>query len=252
MCLAVLAFKIDPAQPVLLGANRDEYYDRESRPPAVAGKTVRLIAGTDLRAGGTWLGVNEYGLTVCLTNRHTGHGEESVRRSRGELCRMALEERGAEAAVTRIEQVVKRHRYNAFNLLVIAPDACVSITDWPYFAATPVGPGWHVLGNTWLDDVADVRVRRVDHLLAAGTDMLGNLAGRCCFLEQLCRDHGEHNQPGSDTLCMHGRTAGTRSSSIIGVAKSGRVLVYRHCEGPPCRSAYVDVDIPWQSGRDSD
>src|SRR6266536_3537682 len=55
--------------PLIIAANRDEHYDRPSAPPALLNTQPKIIAGRDLRAGGTWLGVNETGLIAGILNR---------------------------------------------------------------------------------------------------------------------------------------------------------------------------------------
>lgn len=53
--------------PLTVAANRDEYLGRPSAPPSEIEPGV--IAGKDLQAGGTWMGVNRHGLFVAITNR---------------------------------------------------------------------------------------------------------------------------------------------------------------------------------------
>src|SRR5574340_128646 len=68
MCLAVIAWHVHPDYPLVLAANRDEFYTRPTRPAAWWGQPVSLLAGRDEKAGGTWLGVNRYGRFALLTN----------------------------------------------------------------------------------------------------------------------------------------------------------------------------------------
>src|SRR5512145_1458577 len=76
-----------PQYPLLVAANRDEQYDRPSAPPQVLGEEPKIIAGRDLRAGGTWLGINEHGVLAALLNRRVNSGTVSFpdARSRGLL-----------------------------------------------------------------------------------------------------------------------------------------------------------------------
>ena len=61
MCLLVLAFRQLPEEPVLLAANRDEFHDRPAAPAQFWPEAPRLLAGRDLLAGGTWLGLTRHG-----------------------------------------------------------------------------------------------------------------------------------------------------------------------------------------------
>ncbi|MFP5392622.1 MAG: NRDE family protein [Gammaproteobacteria bacterium] len=57
MCLIVFAWKVVPGAPVIAAANRDEFYDRPSAPAAVWPEHPHVIAGRDLKFGGSWMGV---------------------------------------------------------------------------------------------------------------------------------------------------------------------------------------------------
>ena len=68
MCLIVLAYRVHPDYPVIIAANRDEFYNR----PALAlhrwGQRSSVVAGRDLEGGGTWMGVHPNGRMAALTN----------------------------------------------------------------------------------------------------------------------------------------------------------------------------------------
>lgn len=84
MCLILLAWQAHPGYPLVLAANRDEFH---RRPTAAAQwwPAPVLLAGRDLEAGGTWLGVTHTGRWTALTNyRDPGRHRDHVR-SRGEL-----------------------------------------------------------------------------------------------------------------------------------------------------------------------
>jgi uncharacterized protein with NRDE domain len=84
--MCVLAMLLEPGR-LLVAANRDERVDRPSAPPAEVEPGV--VAGRDLLAGGTWLGVNSHGLFVALTNRKIPASTPDAP-SRGLLAREAL------------------------------------------------------------------------------------------------------------------------------------------------------------------
>jgi uncharacterized protein with NRDE domain len=74
MCTLALYFKVFTGYSVVVAANRDEHYERPSAPPSIIGGSPTIVAGRDLRAGGTWLGINEYGLLVGILNRRQQPG----------------------------------------------------------------------------------------------------------------------------------------------------------------------------------
>jgi uncharacterized protein with NRDE domain len=87
MCVLALMVGRDPAVPLVVAANRDEFRDRPASPPVEI--EPGIVAGRDLRAGGTWLGVNRHGLFVAVTNRRVPARTEACV-SRGLLALEAL------------------------------------------------------------------------------------------------------------------------------------------------------------------
>ena len=87
MCVLAMWLGVDPENPLIVAANRDESYTRPSAPPSEI--EPGIVAGKDLEGGGTWLGFNRHGLFVAVTNRQTpGRGPGSA--SRGLLALEAL------------------------------------------------------------------------------------------------------------------------------------------------------------------
>src|SRR5262245_30895767 len=115
MCTLALYFRCFEAYPLLLAANRDEHFDRPSAAPALWDGEPKIIAGKDLRAGGTWLGVNEFGLLAAMLNRRIDGTPlpPTLARSRGLLCKELLEKKTLAAALDVVEQ--DRARYNPFT-----------------------------------------------------------------------------------------------------------------------------------------
>ncbi len=68
MCLLLFAFEMHPHYRLVLAANRDEFYNRPTRPASFWEQHPAILAGRDLRAGGTWMGVTRTGRMAALTN----------------------------------------------------------------------------------------------------------------------------------------------------------------------------------------
>ncbi|MDR6606127.1 NRDE family protein [Pseudomonas synxantha] len=116
MCLIVFAWRPGHAQPLVVAANRDEFYARPSLPLAQWPEAPQVYAGRDLEAGGTWLGVGANGRFAALTNIRDPH-QPPGRRSRGELVAQFLT--GKLPIVDYLSDVVARSpEYGGFNLLV--------------------------------------------------------------------------------------------------------------------------------------
>src|SRR5512134_2812293 len=85
MCLILLAFDSHPDYSLVVAANRDEFYQRPTAPAAFWAGAPTVLAGRDLQAGGTWLGVDRRGRFAAVTNYRQGEREPPAPRSRGHL-----------------------------------------------------------------------------------------------------------------------------------------------------------------------
>ena len=85
MCLIVFAWKLIPGCPLILAANRDEFYARPSQSADWWQDAPHVYAGRDLQAGGTWLGINKQARFAALTNIRDGSGKSESAPSRGSL-----------------------------------------------------------------------------------------------------------------------------------------------------------------------
>ncbi len=116
MCVIYIAYEQHPDHPLILLANRDEFYDRPSAPSAYWDGSDHIFGGRDLKGGGTWLGVTKSGRFAAVTNFREP-GTPAGSRSRGELVAAFLRsDRPAEDHLADVEK--KGHQYSGFNLLV--------------------------------------------------------------------------------------------------------------------------------------
>ena len=84
MCLIALAWQTRAGWPLMIAANRDEFFNRETRSSHWWERDPRILAGQDLAAGGTWMGITRDGRFAALTNVRQP-GAAPAQRSRGEL-----------------------------------------------------------------------------------------------------------------------------------------------------------------------
>lgn len=116
MCLIVFAWRPAHPQPLILAANRDEFYARPTLPLAQWEDAPHIHAGRDLEAGGTWLGITANGRFAALTNIRDP-GQPPGRRSRGELVAQFLS--SSLPIDDYLREVAGRSaEYGGFNLLV--------------------------------------------------------------------------------------------------------------------------------------
>jgi uncharacterized protein with NRDE domain len=150
MCLILFAWQAHPRYSLVVAANRDEFHQR---PTAAAGfweKSPELLAGRDLQAGGTWLGVTKSGRFAAITNfREPQVGELPREHSRGHLVTDFLLDDSQ--PLLHAEQLAERGSdYSGFNLLLGSGNSLAYVSNRSQQPAT-VSVGSHGLSNHLLD-----------------------------------------------------------------------------------------------------
>jgi uncharacterized protein with NRDE domain len=243
VCTLTLAWQVFADAPVVVAPTRAARLDRVSEPPAVRDWEARVVAPVDATAGGTWLGYNEHGVLVAITNRWTGEGPAGER-SRGLLVRDALGHDTAEDAVRRVERALDGQRYEGFNLVAVDAAAAL-LVEWDGRRhVRRLDPGVHVVVNVGADGSYAVPERRHE----AGTTQAANAdtirarlrpepgEGSRGWLDRAAGVLGDHEYG----VCVHGDGFGTRSSSLVHVAEAG--VTYEFADGPPCRTPFERVE----------
>ncbi|WP_435178644.1 NRDE family protein [Halorussus sp. AFM4] len=235
MCTLILAWQVFDGTPVAAAANRDEATGRPSRPPAVLDDDPTVVAPRDEEAGGTWIGYNDAGLFVAVTNRRADIEGE---RSRGLLVRDALARESAADAAAYVESQLAERDYAGFNLVVADAEQAV-LLEWDgVLRTTALDPGVHVVVNEGYDGEApkSSRIREVAHPADDGTAVEA-------WFDRVKGVLADHDLG----VCVHGEEFGTRSSSLVAVDESGAGR-YRFADGRPCETDYEAVAVGEESG----
>ncbi len=140
MCVAAVAWNAHPDWRLVIASNRDEFHERPSAPLSEWPDDPQVLAGHDLRGGGTWLGISRQGRAALITNFRVAEGPQPGRPSRGDLVLDWLKQ----GALPDVERLT---RFNPFNLFVADADGARLISNHPDFASTPLTPGIHGLSN---------------------------------------------------------------------------------------------------------
>ncbi len=146
MCLIVVGWRVHPDYPLVVAANRDEFYVRPTAPLARWPDAPQVIGGLDLEAGGTWLGITDSGRFAAVTNvREPGMAKGES--SRGALTREFL--LGVTTATDYAAQI-DSGKYAGFNLLLGDGNQLVYCSNRE---APPriLAPGIYGLSNHLLD-----------------------------------------------------------------------------------------------------
>jgi uncharacterized protein with NRDE domain len=166
MCLALFAFHTHPRFPVVIAANRDEFYERPTAGAAFWPHAPRVLAGRDLKEGGTWFGVTRSGRFAAVTNYRDPRELRESRKSRGLLVRGYLE--GGDPPLAWLRLIAREgDAYNGFNLVVGTPRELAYYSN-RYGTPRALGPGVYGLSNHLLDTPWP----KVERIKAALFDML--------------------------------------------------------------------------------
>lgn len=244
MCTLAIAFRVFPETPIVVAANRDEVLDRPSTPPRKRDGSPAIIAPRDEEAGGTWIGINEYGLLVAITNRWVDADLEGMR-SRGLLVNDALGQPDVDTAASLVEAALQDDAYEGFNLLLADPDTAV-VFEWDgRLRVTSLDPGLHVVMNTGVDDNLEMpasrpdlgkqQIRGKENVREALDPALEETA--TAWLDRAAAVLGDHDVG----VCVHRDGFGTRSASLVAFAGDG-TATYRFADGPPCETPFRVVN----------
>ncbi|MCC6925474.1 NRDE family protein [Novosphingobium sp.] len=207
MCVAAIAWNAHPDWRMVAVGNRDEYHARPTAPLAAWGDGV--IAGRDLTAGGTWLGVSESRFGLVTNLRVPGYPRAELA-SRGALVADWL--RGAPP--------VQTQTMNPFNLWLAGPDGLTLYTNHPEPFSMPLDPCIHGLSNGAHGD----RWFKTARLEAALADWLGHGSDQAPLFAAL-RDETTQSPDPEDafsSVFIVNPTYGTRCSTVILVDAEGR------------------------------
>jgi len=165
MCLILIAYGAHPDFPLVIAANRDEYYQRPTARAAYWQDHSHILGGRDLECMGTWLGVTRAGRFAALTNFRDPRERKTDAPSRGHLVSdFLISEQDPRSYIDEIRTAAPR--YNGFNLLAGNADGvfCFSSRE---ATLQELSPGIHGLSNHLLNTPWPKVVRGKQRLLEA-------------------------------------------------------------------------------------
>ncbi|MBU3624139.1 NRDE family protein [Polynucleobacter sp. AP-Latsch-80-C2] len=252
MCLILFAWKSHPDYPLVVAANRDEFYERDTEGLGWWPEHPHVLAGRDradvLGSPGTWLGFTKTGRFAALTNVRAPSEKNPDARTRGELSLMYLTNKD------RPNDFIQSHskrfsQYNGFNLLMAdLSDPSNAEMHWvsnrmmmgqsirprKVFPEQALTPGVYGLSNAMLDTPWP----KVNHRVAAFAQALamdqGQLKNADQYLKLLADTHvaSDHELPNTGVnrdwekalspAFIKTPSYGTRSSTILRIRKDGQ------------------------------
>ena len=118
MCTLLILYRPKNKWPLIIAGNRDEMKDRPWLPPGKHwSKCNEIIAGKDLTAGGSWLGINTNGLVATILNRTNSLGPDIEKNSRGKIIIDILKNKTLDSALNYIK-LLDSTKWKPFNLFL--------------------------------------------------------------------------------------------------------------------------------------
>ena len=229
MCLIVLAWKARADLPLVVAANRDEWRARPTEPAHWWSDHPGLLAGRDLEAGGTWMGITRNGRFAAVTNFRDPSDKKSAARSRGELVSgFLLDTAQPEQYLSRLAP--RTSDYNGFNLIV-GDGASLWYFGSREGEARAIEPGIHGLSNHLLNEPWPKVVRG----RAAMQEALREGSPAPKLFAMLADSQGAPDESLPDTgvgiawerrlasALITGPEYGTRSSTVLTIGAAGAV-----------------------------
>ncbi len=210
MCVAAAAFRAHPRWRLVVIANRDEFHERPTAPLARWGDGI--IAGRDLQAGGTWLGVSDNGRAALVTNLRAEGYPQAHLASRGALVTDWLGGHAPTAPET----------MNPFNLFCADAREVWHYANHPAPLRRALAPGIHGLSNG-AHDAPWAKTRALEAALAG---WLAADDGDPAALFAALRDEAELPGAGPEarfsSVFIRHPDYGTRCSTVLTIAADGR------------------------------
>jgi uncharacterized protein with NRDE domain len=150
MCLLVLAWRAHPRHRLVVAAHRDEFHERPAAALARWPAPADILAGRDLRAGGTWLGLDRQRRFGVVTNFRDLQRPQPGAPSRGELIpRFLAAAQGPGEFLASLQP--QAASYSGFNLLLADQESLWYGSNRATPFARPLPPGVYGLSNEFLD-----------------------------------------------------------------------------------------------------
>ena len=231
MCLLFFSYRTTPGYRLVVAANRDEFFSRPTAPLGFLDKEKTILAGRDLRGGGTWLGITAQLKFAAITNYRETTANQTDAPSRGEILIDYLTSQLA--AGTYIQSLAsKAHRYNGFNLILGDSEELYYYSNRS-LEPQLLCPGFYGLCNNLLDVPWPKLIRGKQllrpHMVESNKIDPDKIFGLLEDSHHPSEDQLPDTNVGLDwerllsTIFIDGVDYGTRSSAVITVTYTGTI-----------------------------
>jgi hypothetical protein len=235
MSLLAIQYRLSPETPILVAANREEYFDRKTGTPSIQSGKPRALCGIDQQAGGTWLGVNQHGLFIAACNRRKWQLPD-VPTSRGTLCRELLRAATAREAVDMAVEELSTGNYDGVNYICLDGESGWAVHGGDEVNVVEMPEGLSVVADNDLNDPKDERVTLALRLLT-----LQRLDSPVKFLAVASKVFSRGpTPPGRPSIIIRKSDYGTTSSTLLSLGKKPRDAIYQYAPGAPDKAKFED------------
>lgn len=247
MCTIVLLRRPGHGWPLMLAANRDEMLTRGTLPPGCHWPDQpQVIAGRDLEAGGTWLGLNDRGLVAAISNRRGSLGPARGMRSRGELPLKVLAHDSAARAAADLGEL-DAGLYRPFNLVIADCRDAFWLCKREGVAAidcTAIPEGLSMLTAAELDDRTSLRINHYLPQFRQAAAPRPEMSDWAEWQALLADDRGADANDPNSAMTVIADGFGTVSSSLIALPDASAARpIWLYAAGRPDETAFEPVEL---------
>jgi len=249
MCTLILLYRFLDDYPIIALHNRYARVGSFEEPPAISEGRFRAYHPVDSISKGTWIGFNEAGLFVAVTDQHTAEVKRAYR-SRGLLLLDILTSfsNSSDALKYLMNELEKGYRKG--NFVLADPKRAFHILNDERTESIPIDSGVHIFTNItirdWVrldtvpkDRLMYMKMRRDRAMKLASEIKQTSIYEVINDLKRIASDHGDEKGRGS--ICYHNGSEWYMSSStIMAVSKGISNSIILYCRGNPCQSHFID------------
>lgn len=244
MCVLAFAWAAHPRWQLVMIGNRDEFHARPASALARWDDHPHIVAGRDLEAGGTWLGISEKGRFAVVTNVANPAGPQPGKASRGALIADLLIGRGRYAA----PESRDLDDFNPFNAIAVDKGKAALLSNRPAATKQTLGPGIYGLSNSMFKD-SWAKTDRIKSLLGDWLDAENQSddslfdALRADDAPQVPPIRAEHSP-----IFIRNPRYGTRCSTMVAIDHAGRGWISeRRYDAEGLKTGQTRLAIDWST-----